>query len=545
MQLRRLKLLKRKMLWAVCFLYCFVVGSTDVYGQQGAMENHWAIHFAENLQQEDILKGALCPSDLSTDAFEEEIHREEFFALVSACAGLSSERGELPFADKGEVDSAFYTSLLAAHRAGILEGEEINGNRYCFPKKEITRQEACAVISRAFDISYYDRTFFADDSDIAKWSVAGVSALSRSGAVSGYLDNTFRPNEYLKRGEAYAIVWEVYEKQNREIKQISIFAGNGQKGFQNGEVKEASFGSPVQIAVDGKDGLYIAESMNNDIRKIYQNKVETIAGRTDILNNMGYPVGGYLDTSAKSALFHTPSGILVTEQGVLISDRENHSLRLLAGENVITLAGGLGEGFLDGDHKKAQFSLPGGLAEGQNKAIYVADTGNNAVRMVDTQGKVATIAGGTQGYQDGNCSEALFCEPEGLKFQGEKLYVADTGNHAIRMIENGTVTTIAGAKNAQDANGVAIGDYKDGNAQDALFSFPMDIAVGEDGTIYVADTGNGMIRVVRDGKVSTLVGLFHNGQYLERPSGLCLMDDTLYVADAFKNQIFTIYVGKE
>jgi sugar lactone lactonase YvrE len=122
--------------------------------------------------------------------------------------------------------------------------------------------------------------------------------------------------------------------------------------------------------------------------------------------------------------------------------------------------------------------------------VYVADTYNNLVRKITLGGEVSTLAGlvGVSGVQDGGGADALFNHPGGLAVDGQgNLYLADTGNSTIRRITaDGHVSTLAGLP------GVA--GMKDGVGIDALFNQPLAVCINAQGVLYVADTGNAVIR---------------------------------------------------
>ena len=175
-----------------------------------------------------------------------------------------------------------------------------------------------------------------------------------------------------------------------------------------------------------------------------------------------------------------------------------------------TLAGAAGSpGFADGAGAQARFRSPSGIAVGPDDAVYVADAGNNRVRVLraqtDTGGAtlyhVSTLAGaGADGYADGPGTGALFNDPQGVAVDAAGVvYVADTGNHRIRRVAaDGAVTTLAGDGTPGHANGAG--------AQ-ARFNAPRGVAVDNAGNVYVADSGNSSVRrVTPAGEVSTVAG---------------------------------------
>lgn len=197
--------------------------------------------------------------------------------------------------------------------------------------------------------------------------------------------------------------------------------------------------------------------------------------------------------------------------------------RISPGGVVDTMAGG-GPGFVDGPGITARFSTPSGLVVDAGGTLYVADTGNNVIRRIAPDGRVSTVAGdGTAGYRDGPASTAQFNGPIGIAAdRGGRLIVADTYNDRIRVIDAaGTVTTLAGA------GGVGA---EDGPGHSARFHTPSGVAVASSGEIFVADTGNGVVRIIKDGVVSTASWVFPDG--LARPIGIAAgPDGELYVTD--------------
>jgi DNA-binding beta-propeller fold protein YncE len=179
----------------------------------------------------------------------------------------------------------------------------------------------------------------------------------------------------------------------------------------------------------------------------------------------------------------------------------------------------------------------------------VTDTLNHCIRKISPAGVVTTIAGvpKTSGYKDGAAASALFLEPSGIAVSadGSVIYVADTGNHLIRKIENGSVTTVAGFIGEKDEDGYPVGGFNNGAAARAMFNQPKGLALA-DGTLVIADSGNHMIRVLDSvGNVSTLCGSGEpgdegddvSGAVLNTPSGVVVRGGDLYIADTLNNKI--------
>jgi sugar lactone lactonase YvrE len=221
---------------------------------------------------------------------------------------------------------------------------------------------------------------------------------------------------------------------------------------------------------------------------------------------------GYVDGALSVATFGEPSGIAVDSKGSLyISDASNHVVRKLSQGRVITVAGNGHEGYADGKRGEVRFNYPTGLAIDDGDNVLVADTLNGVIRRITPDGTVETYAGTPRnkgGYRDGEAKQALFNEPTGLALDDKGgLYVADSGNGMIRYIADGQVTTIAGAvTTANLLTGYRKGGYRNGDAEKALFQRPSGLAYA-DGVLFVADRLNNRIRAIgADGKAVTLAG---------------------------------------
>lgn len=141
---------------------------------------------------------------------------------------------------------------------------------------------------------------------------------------------------------------------------------------------------------------------------------------------------------------------------------------------------------------------PCGLAVSSGGRIYVADTGHHRICVVD-DGILSVLAGsGARGYADGEKADAAFAHPCGLAIDSEgMLYVADCGNHRIRMVTpDGVVSTIAGC-------GVA--SHRDGQGRAACFNNPCGIAIDSNDTLYIADYSNNCVRIVSKGGVAATI----------------------------------------
>lgn len=204
-------------------------------------------------------------------------------------------------------------------------------------------------------------------------------------------------------------------------------------------------------------------------------------------------------------VFNGPRGVDVDARGELfVSDYFNATIRAVDRQDRVRRIAGSQAGFADGRNDGARFLYPAGLTIDQARTIYVADSGNHRIRKITPQPfsngwVVTTLAGGIKGKRDGVGDLAEFNDPRDVGVDGDgNVYVADTGNHLIRKITpSGSVSTLAGS---------SLG-FADGPGSTARFSRPEGIAADSQGNIYVADTNNHRIRkITPDGTVSTLAG---------------------------------------
>ncbi len=214
---------------------------------------------------------------------------------------------------------------------------------------------------------------------------------------------------------------------------------------------------------------------------------------------------GSADGPPDDARFNDPRGLAIDPEFTLfVADRANHLIRAIDPSGVVSTIAGIGgqPGAADGMAGAATFNLPSDVAFGSDGSLIIADTGNHLIRRLNLQGVVSTIAGksGEPGSQNGSPAEARFSSPSAVAVDDlGRIYVADTGNHVIRRIElDGSVTTLAGVAGEPGA--------ADGSAPNARFRSPRGVAFHA-GQLYIADTGNHLVRSVTvAGLVQTIAG---------------------------------------
>ncbi len=320
---------------------------------------------------------------------------------------------------------------------------------------------------------------------------------------------THKDSQPAAMGTAVDSVGNIYaadRASNRILKippfgDITTFAGTGTAGFADGPGAEALFDHPCDVAVDSDGNLYVADEFNHRIRKI------TPAGVVSTLAGSG--VAGFANAATATAgklLF--PCGIAVTADGtsVYVADRGNQRIRVVSGGALSTLAGSGTAGFADGAGTTARFRNPTGVAVDELGNVFVADRDNHRIRVVNADGWVLTAAGaGTAGFLDGPGLTARFASPSGVTVDDTgNVYVADRDNHRLRRIDlDSAVTTIAGSSIAGVVDSPGSGSLYPATA--AQFSRPVRVAAQPGSSnVFLTEEGSPLIRKVFRGDLLTI-----------------------------------------
>lgn len=330
----------------------------------------------------------------------------------------------------------------------------------------------------------------------------------------------------------------------------------GISGGTDGTNGAALFSGPAGLAVDARGDLYVTEDGNHTIRKL------TRVGGDWVVTTLAGAAGqsGSADGTNAQARFYRPRGIAAGTNGaVFVVDSYNSTVRRLdpvGSDWVVTTIAGLA-GVLDhedGWFTNAFFRRPSGIAVNAAETLFIADMNNHVIRMMEywePEWVVSTIVGYPflAGSTDGVADAAEFATPYSLAIaKGGAMYVADTGNNAIRRVFKGEldweVVTIAGSLGAPAGT-------NDGAEAGALFNFPAGIAAGSSGTLFVSDQLNHTIRKLTQQNgiwfVSTIGGSpalpgaadgTGDAARFQRPWGIAV-DSTgaLYVADTRNHTI--------
>jgi sugar lactone lactonase YvrE len=311
----------------------------------------------------------------------------------------------------------------------------------------------------------------------------------------------------------------------------------------------ARFARPVGVAVDADGVVYVSESEYGASRVI------AIGGGTD-LTVAGGDGGDRDGIPAPVATLAAPHGIAILDGRLYIADRDHARVRSVSADGTIGTVAGTGRVGPLGDLGPAigaRLWQPTGVAVGPDGSLFIADVAGHRVRRVDPGGTISTVAGsGAPGFggDGGPAIEAGLSGPSGVAVGADgSLYIADRDNDRVRRVDpGGMISTVAGS-------GTPGFGGDGGPAVAAALASPAAVAVGPDGSLYVADTGNHRIRRVgADGVIGTVAGdgrarsggdgLPAVQASLNAPAGLCVAaGGELYVADTGNGLVRRVDAG--
>ena len=327
-----------------------------------------------------------------------------------------------------------------------------------------------------------------------KWTKKYPCVSIYAGSAKGFADGTLANAKFdYPQGISVDSKGDIYvaDMNNHRLRKISggmvsTYAGSAMSGYKNDQDTKAQFKFPEDIDVHGSYAVgMVADTMNNKIRVIRNGAVQTMPQNT---------TGAEFVITAPAGVA-MPQGTFGATYTVYFTAKTEHRVyRAVCDKNGITgcivskFAGTGTSGFLNTGNLSATFKWPKGIAVNLAGELYVADYGNHVIRKIGPT-QVTTAAGiNTPGYVDDATTKARFQDPEDVVVDSAGIvYVADSGNHAIRKIDKGQVTTVAGG----------IGQGKvDGLKSNAKFYYPTGIAIQGTKTLYVADRNNHVIRKI-------------------------------------------------
>jgi len=297
-----------------------------------------------------------------------------------------------------------------------------------------------------------------------------------------------------KGGNLFFPVGNIVVRLDATTRIVAVVAGGGMnQAGDNGQATSAALVSPTGVAVDASGNVYFADNETR-IRKVSNGVITTVAGNgTPGFSGDGGP--------ATNAQLNLPYAVAVDSVGnLLIADTNNRRIREVTNGVITTVVGNGNPGF-GGDNGPAigaQLSSPRAVAVDSAGDIYLADTINYRVRKV-ADGIITTVAGGGTSYpgDNGAATSAQLTGPNGIAVDvAGNIYITDTSER-IRKVENGVITTIAG-------NGTLGFSGDGGPAPSAQLYDPQGIAVDSSGNVYVADAGNGRVRVLNPNAIPSI-----------------------------------------
>jgi uncharacterized protein (TIGR03437 family) len=324
---------------------------------------------------------------------------------------------------------------------------------------------------------------------------------------------------------------------------ITTFAGSGNYGGEGdgGPAVAATLASPRVVAA-GRDGsLYIADTENGRVRRVQGGTISAVPGASGfrVLAGLAFDRDGILlasdrdqhlvrrvlasgtseiiagsrdfgnGRSASAALVRTPRGLALdsaTPPNLYVTDDGANQVRRFRPGAPINVFAGNGSEDVSGDGGRAVdagLRYPRGLVFDSSGAAFLADTYNHKIRRIGVDGAIAAFAGTGDGSFAGDGGPALSARlyaPSDVAVSGGNLYIADEGNHRVRVVASGQISTFAGA-------GTSGFGGDNGPAAQALLSSPRGLAIDAEGSVYISDSGNHRIRrVSRAGVITTYAG---------------------------------------
>jgi sugar lactone lactonase YvrE len=372
------------------------------------------------------------------------------------------------------------------------------------------RFETLLLLSLALGLFLSSATSIAQDiNTVAGGGPAGGTAKSAFIAYPGSSVRDKAGNTYISSN------WDHYVFKLDTAGKVSVVCGLGYAGFSgdNGLASSATVNEPAGLAMDSAGNLYIADAGNNRIRRVDAKTgiITTVAG--DSTPDM-FGQGGYNgdDIPATQALLNLPYTVAVDRQGNLfIADSGNNRIRLVdAKTELISTVAGTGTAGYNGDNilaTAAEINFAITVIVDKSDNLYIADSANNRIRRVDSTTQIiTTVAGdGTAGFKGdgGPATNAEVSFPNGVtEDASQNLYIVDTGNNRVRLVS-------AQTKKIKTIVGTGVGGFKGdgGPATKAEITDSSGGYIDASGNLLIADSGNQRVRIVnKKGIINTLAG---------------------------------------
>ncbi len=455
--------------------------------------NDEMLGYVESAYYNGIVSGKAINNELYF-SFDDELTRQEMVTIIGRFLDLTSTDPIL-FKDSDKVTPWAKQYVSYFYNNGITKLDE-NGNYN--PKTTVSREEA---IETLFEVKEYVNTQKDNGLVVQNYLGSGkigyLNNTLKDSTFTAITDIDFMENGNLLVTDNLANQLRVANEEVVEVlvgkHEVYDFSGLPIGGYIDGSVDVAVLNKPYKTLVYDENTLIFTEEGTNVIRgyNIKEQKVFTVAGDVE---------SGYKDGSNDVAMFNNPIGLAKDSKGnIYVADTLNNVIRKIDKDYNVTLYAGTPESYgnVVGDLSAAMFNEPTDLFI-VDDVLYISDSGNNMIKKIENN-QVSIVAGvdtylneetQTQmgGDRDGNVTVAKFDYPTGLFVVDDVIYVADSENNKIKTIKNGVVTTIAGT-----------GEYGNqiGDALQATFDYPSSIVV-KDGVIYVADMNNNSVKIISE-----------------------------------------------
>lgn len=417
-------------------------------------------------------------------------------------AGSPAVTGTMSFSDV-PANAPYADAVLWAAREEVMSG--YSRDRFG-PENPLTREQIATVLWRYEGSPAAPRgSDYADEASISAYASTAVDWARNTGIMSGMDGYQFDPQGVTTRAQA-AMVLMNYIRKDYVLKELAALPSDCQ---------------PKGMAVMPDGALLVADSYHKILWRVSGGGRTVFAGGGEVKDPYGQPMGGYNDAAPTQSLFQTPWAVAPFLDGWAVSDTGNGVLRLVTADAVRTINAAPLEEALPSNDYGVTYTYPTGLAADEEGNLYAADTHEGKILKITPDGGASTFASGLN-------------DPMGICWKDGALYAAEAGASQIVRIENGTTSVVAGSGEA---------GLRDGAAAEAMFYEPQAVAVDDGGAVYVADTGNSAIRQIKNGVVNTLV--IRDPSDLEdmypiSPTGLLVQGSTLYICDSFSRKILAL-----
>ncbi len=489
---------------------------------------------------------------------EKATTRGEFAVLFQQLLGVENNTSnkKLPFVDTQELSSDILLAVQSVYNNGIVSGKVVNGKLYFGYNDKITREEMVTIIGRYLNLTSSDDILFKDASKVSPWAKQYVSYFYNNKIVELDATGNFNPKGVVSREEVVETLYAVSDYLNTQLDNglvVKNYIGNNNIGFKNDTYTNSTFTMISDLDLLKDNSFLITDSQANQLRVANNDKVSVLVGKNSVYDFSGLPIGGYVDGNVDGAMLNKPNKSLVYDDNVIIFTQEGSNV--VRGYNAVdkkvyTVVGLEESGYKNGSNNVALFNNPTGVAKDSAGNIYVADTLNHVIRKIDKNYNVTLYAGTPNSYGNvgGSLENAKFNEPTDLFMVDDVLYICDSGNNMIKKIVDNKVVIVAGVDTYlnEDTN-TQVGGDRDGSVSVAKLSYPTGIFVEED-VVYIADSENNKIKMIKNGVVTTVAGSGEYGNQLgnalqatfDYPSAVVVKDGNVYVADKYNHAIKVI-----